>query len=191
LDISFVSNISPIAVSVIAFRAISDHIPTRDRLAVPKWEWKEMNALLDKPDTVVPSERDAEQATQSSRVLAKARHEDGLRVKLEDTGEEFTLPKAAVQLLNRLLTEMSNGNAVTVIPIHAELTTQEAADFLNVSRPHLVSLLTAGKLAYRKVGTHRRIKFLDLQAYKAKSEKERGSALDELAKQAQELNMGY
>jgi excisionase family DNA binding protein len=150
-----------------------------------------MNVLLDKPDTVVPSEKDAEQATQSSRVLAKLRPEDGLRVKLQDTGEEFTLPKAAVLLLGRLLTEMSKGNAVTVIPVHAELTTQEAADFLNVSRPHFVSLLNAGRLPYRKVGTHRRIKFSDLQAYKARSEKERGAALDELAKEAQELDMGY
>ena len=150
-----------------------------------------MNALLDKPDTVVPSERDAEQATQSSRVLAKVRPEDDLRVKLQDTGEEFTLPGAAVQLLRRLLTEMSNGNAVTVIPIHAELTTQEAADFLNVSRPHLVSLLNAKKLPHHKVGTHRRIKFLDLQGFKLQDERERDAALDELAKQAQELNMGY
>ena len=149
-----------------------------------------MNALLEKPDTVIPSQKDAELATESSRVLAKLRPEDGLRVRL-DSGEEFTLPKAALPLLSRLLTEMSHGHAVTVIPVHAELTTQEAADYLNISRPHLVGLLQSGKMPFRMVGTHRRIKFLDLQEFKKKSEKESTYALDELTKQAQDLDMGY
>jgi excisionase family DNA binding protein len=86
---------------------------------------------------------------------------------------------------------MAQGNAVTIIPIHAELTTQEAADFLNVSRPHLVRLLEQKKMAFHMVGTHRRVRFEDLMAFKASLEKKRRETMDELAAQAQELGMGY
>jgi excisionase family DNA binding protein len=186
--IAFHANIAIGRVSNIAFRVAAAHIsiPGAERVC----KEKKMNALLDKPDTVVPTEKEAEQATESSRILAKVRPEDGLRVRIE-TGEEFVLPKAAVQLLSRLLTEMSQGNAVTLIPLHAELTTQEAADFLNVSRPYLIALLEERQIPYRKVGTHRRIKFGELQAFKKRNDEEHAVALNELAAQAQELKLGY
>lgn len=149
-----------------------------------------MNALLDKPDTVVPTEDDRAMATESSRVLATAQPGSALRVQLED-GQVLTLPKSALRLLSHLLTEMSQGNAVTLIPIHAELTTQEAADYLNVSRPYLVRLLEEGRVPFRKIGTHRRVRFDDLRIFKAAAERRRAAALDELADQAQELKLGY
>ncbi len=149
-----------------------------------------MNAMLDKPETVVPSEADKELATVSNRILSKALPNGEFRVTLE-TGEQLTLPNAVARLLSHLLTEMSNGNAVTLVPTHAELTTQEAADYLNVSRPYLIGLLRDGKINYRKVGTHRRVLFSDLQAYRKTMLRESGEALDELARQAQELGMGY
>ncbi len=149
-----------------------------------------MNGLLEHPDTLVPSAKDAELAAEASRALASKQSDDDLKVRLED-GRELTLPKAATRLLRHILTEMAQGNAVTLIPIHAELTTQEAADFLNVSRPHLVRLLEDNKIPYHKVGTHRRVRFRDLEGYRRAFEEQRRNAMVELAKQAQELEMGY
>src|SRR5688572_16870997 len=122
-----------------------------------------MNAPLDKSGTTVPNDEDARLAAESSRILAAIRPERVLRVHLDD-GQVLTLPVAAARLLAHLLTEMAHGNAVTLIPIHAELTTQEAADFLNVSRPYLVRLLEENKIKFHKVGTHRRVRFQDLKA---------------------------
>lgn len=149
-----------------------------------------MNALLENPDTIVPSEEDAKLAAESSRILASKRPEQDLRVQLDD-GQMLTLPKAATRLLSHLLTEMAHGNAVTIIPIHAEMTTQEAADYLNVSRPYLVKMLESGAVPYHKVGSHRRIRFLDLKAFKDRSAETRTKAMDELTAQAQELGLGY
>lgn len=150
-----------------------------------------MNAIQERPDTVVPTQTDTELAAEASRALASRRStNNGLRVRLED-GQELILPKAATRLLTHLLTEMAQGNAVTLIPIHAELTTQQAADFLNVSRPHLVSLLEKQDIPFHKVGTHRRIRFADLEAYKKAFEAESRAAMNELVKQAQDLEMGY
>jgi excisionase family DNA binding protein len=145
--------------------------------------------LLERPGTVVPTKDDAELAAKASRMLSR-RAKTALRIRLDD-GEELTLPTAAARLLTHLLTEMSQGNAVTLIPLHAELTTRQAADFLNVSRPHVVKLLDQKKIPFHKVGTHRRIYFTDLESFKETHEIARRQALDEIATEAQEMGMGY
>jgi excisionase family DNA binding protein len=99
------------------------------------------------------------------------------------------LPAAAVRLLGALLAELAKGNAVTLMPHHAELTTQEAADLLNVSRPFLVSLLEDGHLPHHKVGTHRRVRFADLMTYKRGRDAESEEALRELAALSQEMKL--
>ena len=86
---------------------------------------------------------------------------------------------------------MGQGNAVTLIPLHAELTTQEAANLMNISRPYLNKLLDRGDIPHHKVGTHRRIRFEDLERFRGRREVERRKALEELAAQAQELGAGY
>jgi excisionase family DNA binding protein len=139
-------------------------------------------------DVITPSEADAEVARSSSRTLARYGRKN---LKVQVHGETVELPASAVNLLVRILTEMANGNALTLIPIHAELTTQQAADLLNVSRPYFITLLEQGKVPYRKVGKHRRILFRDLMDYKRRSDRERDELLAALAKEAQEEGMGY
>jgi excisionase family DNA binding protein len=105
--------------------------------------------------------------------------------------ESVVIPAAAARLFKDILTQMSEGNTVTILPLQLELTTQQAAGLLNVSRPYLIGLLDGGKIPCRKVGTHRRIYAKDVLDYKRAIDAERNRALSELAKQAQELNMGY
>lgn len=103
----------------------------------------------------------------------------------------ITLPQEAFKRLLEVLAQMSNGNAVTIVPIHAEFTTQQAAEFLNVSRPFLVSLLEARKIPFRMVGAHRRIRFVDLQAFREADDRAREAVLAELAADAQQNGHGY
>jgi excisionase family DNA binding protein len=148
-----------------------------------------MHNILDRDDLVVPSESDSELAKTASRALVQTKNQ-AIRVALDD-GKELTLPKSVTELLVRILTELSNGNMVNIMPIHAELTTQEAANHLNVSRPFLIKLLESGQLAFHKVGSHRRVKYEDLKQFMAEHEKIREAAMQEMADLDQELNLGY
>ena len=112
-------------------------------------------------------------------------------VKIKIDGQDLILPVQALVLLQNLLDELARGNEVTIVHLHAELTTQQAADILNVSRPYLINLLERGELQFTKVGTHRRIRFNDLMAYKNVIKKRSSTAMDELVKIAQEANLGY
>ncbi|WP_445396877.1 helix-turn-helix domain-containing protein [Zobellella sp. An-6] len=141
----------------------------------------------------LPTPDEVEVARSSSRTLAKYANED--RVNLTINGRQgkdaLILPGTVVDLLLNILSELSQGNAISVMPVHAELSTQEAANLLNVSRPHLVKLLESGEIEFKKVGTHRRILARDLLAYKARLDKARSAALDELAELSQLNDMGY
>lgn len=147
-------------------------------------------------ETVAPSQADAQLARESSRLLAarKLGRRASVRLRLLDDGDEMepvAVPTSALRLFLHLLTEMSKGNAVTLIPTHSELTTQQAADLLHVSRPYIVKLLDEGKIPSRTVGKYRRVRFDDLMAYKRKDDEARAKVLDQLAAEAQELGMGY
>lgn len=148
-----------------------------------------MTALASRPP-VQPSAADVQLARESSRALGPLAQRS-LLVRIDGRDDPVEIPAPAVRMLVDLLVEMAAGNAVTLIPVHAELTTQQAAELLGVSRPFLVSQLEAGKLRFHKVGTHRRIHFLDVMAYKQRMLADRKQALDELAEQAQALDLGY
>lgn len=145
------------------------------------------------PDPVLPSESEAVLARETSRVLAsRVRRSDALQMRLIDGDQPeqtLSLPAPAARLLLHILEEMACGNAVTLIPVHAELTTQQAADLLNVSRPSLIQLLDDEHIPYRRIGTHRRIRFEDLMNYKRRSEDRRRATLDQLAAHDQALGL--
>ncbi len=108
-----------------------------------------------------------------------------------DQEARVTVPRAAFELFVRILGEMANGNAVTIVPVHAELTTQQAAELLNVSRPHLVKLLEEGQIPFRMVGTRRRVRFEDLVRFRQRDDTDRQKAMDELTAEAQRLGLDY
>ena len=135
----------------------------------------------------IPTALVVQQARDALRPLAELVHAkrfDDVRLRAECDGDtvDVTVPRAAYQLLLESLAQLSNGNAVTVVPVHAELTTQQAAALLNVSRPHLVHLLEDGALPFRKVGTHRRVLAEDVIAYKLRDDEQRRQAADGLPK---------
>lgn len=137
--------------------------------------------------------RQASEALDALRGLLPATR--GATVQLSAEGEgarvEAIMPRAALELLLDMLAQMACGNAVSIVPTHAELTTQEAADLLNVSRPHLVELLERGDIPFRKVGSHRRVRAEDLFAYKRVDDKRRAAIAAELTRDAEDLELGY
>ena len=104
---------------------------------------------------------------------------------------DISVPPVVLEMLSYILTQLAQGNSVTLTPHHAELTTQQAADFLNVSRPYVIKLLDQGKIPFRKVGRHRRILFAELVAYKEENDAARSRVLDELTAKSEELGIGY
>ena len=151
-----------------------------------------MTALqeLPTPETV----REAQAALRQLAAIASPNQTDEtvrVHVEGERADQAVALPRQAFELFLELLGQLANGNAVTIVPVQAELTTQQAADLLNVSRPFLVGLLERGEIPFRRVGTHRRISAADLFAYRRREEERRGQVLAELTAEAQRLKLGY
>jgi len=146
--------------------------------------------------SIVPTAKDIKLAQQSSRILAHMLLKQGAQfeVMLEMPHKQqktILLPAPVVGLLVDILAQMAEGNGVTVAPLHAELTTQEAADLLNVSRPYFIQLLNKKEIPFRKVGNRRKILVHDVMAYKLKTDASRRKVLAELAEEAQKLHLGY
>lgn len=143
-------------------------------------------------DTVL-DQRDAELAQSAQRCLMAALdHSRAETIKLVADGEAvLELPPKALRLIADVLGMLAQRQPIILMPQKVELSTQEAASFLNVSRPFVVKLIETGKLPCRKVGRHRRILFDDLLDYQKASRTETEEALQALADEAQELGMGY
>lgn len=143
-----------------------------------------------------PDEREAQMALQGRRALASclSGRRKTQRIQVFDDwnrAHEVELPTSALRLLEEILAGLAGGNAIKIVPIHAELTTQEAADLLNVSRPHLIKLLEDGELPFHRTGKHRRVRLADLMQFRETRERASEQAMEELSRQTQELGMGY
>ena len=151
-----------------------------------------MNAALHRPTEEEQKEAKLAHATLEGASKYISKEKGSHKVELSvDESVKVTVPESALEFLLKFLHSLSKGEAVSILPLGSEMSTQQAADILNVSRPHLVKLLEDDKIPYHKVGSHRRIKAEDLIEYKAKRDEEREGLLDELASQAQDLDMGY
>jgi len=145
-----------------------------------------MTTVLDR-DTVLAA---AEEATAIKTLDAVLQQDPHAAIALAGPGNQsLPLPATVMQLLARMVHELACGNAVTVMPIHAELTTQLAANLLNISRPSLIKLLDSGDIPYHYTGTHRRVRVRDLMAHKARRQRAQKAALDEMLHEAQDLGI--
>jgi excisionase family DNA binding protein len=106
------------------------------------------------------------------------------------SGETIPIPESVFYVLERIAEVMARGDSITVVPVGKEMTTQQAADILNVSRQYLVRLLDEGRIPYTKTGKHRRLRIEDVLAFKELRDDHRRAALDELTKSSEALG-GY
>jgi excisionase family DNA binding protein len=114
-----------------------------------------------------------------------------VRLCTDADGEEtqVVIPAVAFRFFVDVLAELADGNAVTVAPVHAELTTQQAADLLNVSRPYVIKLLDEGRIPFRRVGNRRKVQLVDVLAHQRRDDRRRQALLDELTREAEDLEM--
>jgi excisionase family DNA binding protein len=144
--------------------------------------------------SVVPSPADIALAKVSAGKIPEMTAKKTARPKYmltDNRGTTIELSQSAFKIVVETLKAMAKGKAVMLSPVELELTTQQAAELLNVSRPYLVSLLESGQIPFQTVGRYRRIKHQDLLDYQARRINRRKAAMDELVSQAQELDMGY
>lgn len=145
-------------------------------------------------EPVAPTDAEVILARESARQLAPqlAKANGSVRLHVIDSGGDgavVAVPTAAFRLLVSILANMASGNAIRIIPHQAELTTQEAAELLNVSRPYLVRMLDEGLIPFHRVGTHRRVLFKDVVAYKNEHRRVRKATLKQLSELDQELGL--
>ncbi|MCB9650555.1 MAG: helix-turn-helix domain-containing protein [Deltaproteobacteria bacterium] len=143
----------------------------------------------------LPSEDDAGAARVALRSVALLSGHVGpvsLHLRTADgASADLELPAEVLGLMREILAHMANGSAVTILPVEAELTTQQAAELLGVSRPYFVRLLEDGKIPFTRVGTHRRVLAANVLGYREARRARSKALLEELAAEAQELDLGY
>lgn len=144
---------------------------------------------INKP--VVPSERDMRMAQESQRQLGGVEFAKGESATLQIDGKSISVPAGIAAVVGELIRRMAEGKAVAVVPLEEEVSPQEAAELLGVSRPYAAKLFDRGAIPSRRVGTHRRALIGDVLAYRQREKEARLRALDELGEESQRLGMGY
>ncbi len=137
---------------------------------------------------VIPTEQERPNLEKADKFFTQQVENSSPRL-VSSSGDEIELPESVLHLLRQLVHDLAQGNTVMIVPGHRELTTQEAADLLNVSRQYLVEVLKAGDIPFTLVGTHRRVRFNDLMEYKNKRDAERREGLSLLTKKSQQLGL--
>ena len=146
-------------------------------------------ATLD-PTTVDHEVTEVAASAEAALIRVLERQHDYIEIAPADRlDEHIVVPSAAFELLVNILSEMARGNGITVMPVEAELTTQQAADFLNVSRPFVVKLIRDNQLPARTVGNRRRIRIADVLAYKEIDDARRRTVADGLLRDAHEIGI--
>ena len=141
-----------------------------------------------------PSAEDVRLARKSSSKLSRFTGDSEsvtVAVQGDETAEEVTIPRMAFRMLRAILNEIAEGHSIVLNPVDRLVSTQKAAEVLNVSRPHVVKLLESGRIPFSKVGTHRRVRLADVLEYKARMDTKADRAFEELVADAQELGLGY
>lgn len=143
-------------------------------------------------DVKRPSKEEQKLAMESYDALVAVIDElksDNPEIEIEETEEKIKIPLKALKLLARILEVTSQGKPISIVPIATEMTTQKAAEFLGCSRPHLVKLLEDGKIAFTKIGKHRRVRFEDVLNYKKEMKQNQKANIIELMKSDEELGL--
>ncbi|MDZ8084722.1 MAG: helix-turn-helix domain-containing protein [Nostoc sp. DedQUE12b] len=134
-------------------------------------------------DSVISPQLEAQSIKELERILSVKDFQAKL---VGANGERINIPEPIYQVLLQVVHAMASGKAISIIPQQQELTTQQAAEFLNVSRPYLIKLLEQGEIPHIKVGSHRRVRFDDLMNYKQQRDVKRDQLLTELTQMGQE-----
>ncbi|HSI61560.1 MAG TPA: helix-turn-helix domain-containing protein [Candidatus Saccharimonadia bacterium] len=142
-------------------------------------------------EPLVPTEKDVLLAQEFQRQMGGLKFGKKQSIGFQIEGRPVSVPVAAARLLLDALASMAEGRTLTVVPLDEEVSPQEAAELLNVSRPYAARLFDKGAIPSRKVGTHRRALTRDVLAYRQREKEARLKVLDELAAEGQQLNMGY
>jgi excisionase family DNA binding protein len=135
-------------------------------------------------ESFVPQQKEAGSIRQLAQILSLEVSQAKL---VTANGEQIHIPDSVYQVLRQVVHAMAKGQAISIVPQEQELTTQQAADILNVSRPFLIKLLEQGEIPHIMVGTHRRIRFQDVMIYKQQRDTKRTKLLDELIQESQDM----
>ncbi len=156
----------------------SDKNTSKERLGMLKQKESSESVLIPEQETEAIAQLEPILSLESSQLRLVA-----------SNGEEIVIPESVYSLLGQVVRAMASGQVISIVPHNRELTTQQAADILNVSRPFLVKLLENGEIPYIKVGSHRRILFQDLMVYKEQRKVKRRQLLDQLIEMTEEAGL--